>query len=145
MIVPLTWVKALWVFPFFLIMVQRPQIDDHPSSFLNSKVSNAAEKDMKAQWGTRPPAWNDAGDSGCPLHGTDACTWCHWGQRGGWKEGPQDGSVTLPWWWLQGRANCLCRRAGGSGPSPRDCPAPPGYDFESTNHRNPDEFSPANR
>lgn len=71
MIVPLTWVKALWVFPFFLIMVQRPQIDDHPSSFLNSKVSNAAEKDMKAQWGTRPPAWNDAGGRDCPLRGTD--------------------------------------------------------------------------
>lgn len=59
-------------------------------------------------------------------------TWCHKGPRGELKEGPQDGSVTLPWWWLQGRANCLCRWAWESGPSPPCCPAPPGYDFEST-------------
>lgn len=134
---PLTWVKKLRVFPFFLIMVQGPQIDDDSGSFLYCEVSNAAKKhrERKAQWEANNPTrqrWGDAGDRARPLQGIDVCTWCHWGPRGEWKEGPPDGSVTLPWWWLQGRVNCLCHLAWGSGPSPPGCPAPPEYDFEST-------------
>lgn len=37
----------LGVFPFFLIMVQRPQIDDDSGSFLYFEVSDAAKTDRE--------------------------------------------------------------------------------------------------
>lgn len=46
---PLTRVKELRVFPFLLIMVQRPQVDDDSSSFPHREIPNAIEthKDTK--------------------------------------------------------------------------------------------------
>lgn len=74
--IPLTWVKKLRVFPFFLIMVQRPQIDDDSGSFLYCEVSNAAkkhrERERKAQWeahNSTRQRWNDADDRDRPLQG----------------------------------------------------------------------------
>lgn len=40
---PLTGVKELRVFPFLLIVVQRPQVDDDSTSFPHCEIPNATE------------------------------------------------------------------------------------------------------
>lgn len=40
----LTRVKELWVFPFLLIVVEGPQVDDDSRSFLHCKVPEATEE-----------------------------------------------------------------------------------------------------
>lgn len=39
---PLTWVEEVGVGPLLLIVVQRPQVDDHPGSFSHGEISKAA-------------------------------------------------------------------------------------------------------
>lgn len=39
-----TRLKDLWVFPFFLIMVQRPQVDNDSSSFPHHELPDATER-----------------------------------------------------------------------------------------------------